>query len=130
MNNEPVAWIIDASMTDCDDNFIWNTGNYPDWQVKDWIPLYTHPVSQYKAITNTKIEPTVVSYTHPVKEQLTDEDEYWLMVEVLRAKVKEQQAEIEKLRSWVEMLVEVPFFDEIDHYRGIPVSILRKAEEK
>ena len=28
----------------------------------------THPVSQYKAITNTKIEPTVVSYTHPVKE--------------------------------------------------------------
>jgi hypothetical protein len=43
MNNEPVAWIIDASMTDCDDNFIWNTGDYPDWQVKDWIPLYTHP---------------------------------------------------------------------------------------
>ena len=43
MNNEPVAWIIDAKMTDCDDNFIWNTGNYPDWQVKDWIPLYTHP---------------------------------------------------------------------------------------
>jgi len=43
MNNEPVAWIIDANMTDCDDNFIWNTGGYPDWQVKDWIPLYTHP---------------------------------------------------------------------------------------
>ena len=48
MNNEPVAWIIDASMTDCDDNFIWNTGNYPDCQVKDWIPLYTHPVKEYK----------------------------------------------------------------------------------
>ena len=31
------------------------------------------PVSKYKAITNTKIEPTVVSYTHPVKE-LTDEE--------------------------------------------------------
>ena len=88
------------------------------------------PVSKYKAITNTKIEPTVVSYTHPVKELPTKEDEYWLMVEVLRAKVKEQQAEIEKLRNWVEMLVEVPFFDKIDHYRGIPVSILRKAEEK
>ena len=88
------------------------------------------PVSKYKAITNTKIEPTVVSYTHPVKELPTKEDEYWLMVEVLRAKVKEQQAEIEKLRNWVEMLVEVPFFDKIDHYRGIPVSILRKAEEE
>ena len=44
--------------------------------------------------------------------------------------LRQQQAEIEKLRSWVEMLVEVPFFNEIDHYRGIPVSILRKAEEK
>jgi hypothetical protein len=43
MNNEPVAWIIDVNMTDCDDNFIWNTGGYPDWQVKDWIALYTHP---------------------------------------------------------------------------------------
>jgi len=44
--------------------------------------------------------------------------------------IASQQAEIEKLRNWVEMLVEVPFFDEIDHYRGIPVSILRKAEEE
>jgi hypothetical protein len=44
--------------------------------------------------------------------------------------LRQQQAEIEKLRSWVEMLVEVPFFNEIDHYRGIPVSILRKAQEK
>ena len=28
-----------------------------------------HKENPYKAITNTKIEPTVVSYTHPVKEQ-------------------------------------------------------------
>jgi len=46
MNNEPVAWIIDVNMTDCNDNFIWNTGGYPDWQVKDWIPLYTHPAKE------------------------------------------------------------------------------------
>ena len=45
------------------------------------------------------------------------------------AMLRQQQAEIEKLRSWVEMLVEVPFFNEIDHYRGIPVAILRKAQE-
>ena len=50
MNNEPVAWIIDAKMTDCDDNFIWNTGNYPDWQVKHWIPLYTHPVKEQELL--------------------------------------------------------------------------------
>ena len=66
MNNEPVAWI--------------NKDEYHGWLNWDKntempinIPLYTHPVSQYKAITNTKIEPTVVSYTHPVKE-LTDEE--------------------------------------------------------
>ena len=53
MNNEPVAWIIDANMTDCDDNFIWNTGGYPDWQVKDWIPLYTHPA---KTLTDEEID--------------------------------------------------------------------------
>jgi hypothetical protein len=46
------------------------------------------------------------------------------------AMLRQQQSEIEKLRSWVEMLVEVPFFNEIDHYRGIPVAILRKASEK
>jgi hypothetical protein len=44
--------------------------------------------------------------------------------------LRQQQAKIEKLQSWVEMLVEVPFFNEIDHYRGIPVAILRKANEK
>ena len=53
-----------------------------------------------------------------------------LVILKLNEMLRQQQAEIEKLRSWVEMLVEVPFFDEIDHYRGIPVSILRKAEEK
>ena len=64
MNNEPYGWV--------------KNGEYvlyiekPD-SVFNYIPLYTHPVSQYQSITNTKIEPTVVSYTHPVKE-LTDEE--------------------------------------------------------
>ena len=35
--------------------------------------MNNEPVNPYKAITDTKIEPTVVSYTHPVKE-LTDEE--------------------------------------------------------
>ena len=52
------------------------------------------------------------------------------VMEIAATMLRQQQAEIEKLRSWVEMLVEVPFFDEIDHYRGIPVAILRKAQEK
>lgn len=58
--NKPVAWIIDEKMTDCDDNFIWNTGNYPDWQVKDWIPLYTHPVKEL-----TDFEIMQISATYP-----------------------------------------------------------------
>ena len=57
-----------------------------------------HKENPYKAITNTKIEPTVVSYTHPVKDkphpkcdeacmylcqmrELTDEEIYALAVE-------------------------------------------------
>ena len=74
MNNEPVAWIkqnpetLQAELHFDKPAKYWATViSNPD------IPLYTHPVSQYKAITNTKIEPTVVSYTHPVKE-LTDEE--------------------------------------------------------
>ena len=61
-------------------------------------------------------------YTHLVKE--LDED-----FDAICLENKRLQAEIEKLRSWVVMLGEAPFFNEIDHYRGSPVSILRKACE-
>ena len=59
MNNEPVAWIDKNTGKPRMEGFI---------QTDHDIPLYTHPVSQYQSITNTKIEPTVVSYTHPIKE--------------------------------------------------------------
>ena len=69
-----------------------------------------------------------------IKTMLADAESYYGEAESYLIKcetmLRQQQAEIEKLRSWVEMLVEVPFFNEIDHYRGIPVSILRKASEK
>ena len=65
MNNEPVAWMDgEGGFYHNDDYEVCKEHNIAN----DLIPLYTHPVSQYKAITNTKIEPTVVSYTHPVKE--------------------------------------------------------------
>ena len=62
MNNEPVAWMTEY-------------GIQPLYEgaLQEGMFLYTHPVNPYKAITNTKIEPTVVSYTHPVKE-LTDDE--------------------------------------------------------
>ena len=61
MNNEPVALMTEY-------------GIQPLYEgaLQEGMFLYTHPVSQYKAITNTKIEPTVVSYTHPA--ELTDEE--------------------------------------------------------
>ena len=34
--------------------------------VEDGRKPNTHPANPYQSITNTKIEPTVVSYTHPV----------------------------------------------------------------
>ena len=69
-----------------------------------------------------------------IKTLLADAESYYGEAESYLIKcetmLRQQQAEIEKLRSWVEMLVEVPFFNEIDHYRGIPVAILRKASKK
>ena len=60
--NEPVAW-MHKTIPSWVSTFI-----HPETEPNEWQPLYTYPVSQYKAITNTKIEPTVVSYIHPVKE--------------------------------------------------------------
>ena len=74
MNNKPVAWMFEkdgAYMCIKHDNRV----NYDGG-----IPLYTHPVNPYQSITNTKIEPTVVSYTHPV--ELTDE-EIWDFINAL-----------------------------------------------
>ena len=61
MNNEPVAWTTKFPKTVQDFSF-YQTQIYTE-------PLYAHPVNPYQSITDTKIEPTVVSYTHPVKEE-------------------------------------------------------------
>ena len=71
MNNNPVAWINRKGKDGGYDYLQWDK----DDEAEINTPLYAHPVSQYKAITNTKIEPTVVSYTHPVKAQ---EDAMWV----------------------------------------------------
>ena len=71
MNNEPVAWMY-------------------DWGWEKTVKTILFPHSEAKIIP---------LYLHPAKELPTKEDEYWLMVEVLRAKVKEQQAEIEALKA-------------------------------
>ena len=97
MNNEPVAWTNQYNLKANKED---KCGQFWDKPYFDGdIPLYTHPVNPYKAITNTKIEPTVVSYTHPVKE-LTDEEilkmaadmfhysEYRLVIDFARAIMK------------------------------------------
>jgi len=62
--NKPYGWVKNGEYVLYIDK--------PD-SVFNYTPLYTHPVNPYQSITNTKIEPTVVSYTNPVKE-LTDEE--------------------------------------------------------
>ena len=85
MKNEPVAWMAVNELNGSYSTFTNDQKQRLLPHVSQcygkWIPLYTYPVSQYKAITNTKIEPTVVSYTHPVKE-LTDEEIDNLIMEV------------------------------------------------
>ena len=71
MNNEPVAWM--ETYKGEPNNLDWDKSNLNyGSEFHDVVPLYTHPANPYKAITNTKIEPTVVSYTHPA--ELTDEE--------------------------------------------------------
>jgi hypothetical protein len=43
-----------------------------DGACKECYIEVTHPANPYQSITDTKIEPTIVSYTHPA--ELTDED--------------------------------------------------------
>ena len=73
MNNKPVAYVDNVWINRPDLAMDLGIGQmFSRCQLSDHqIPLYTHPVNPYQSITNTKIEPTVVSYTHPVKE-LTD----------------------------------------------------------
>ena len=65
--------------------------------VEDGRKPNTHPANPYQSITNTKIEPTVVSYTHPVKE--LDED-----FDAICLENKRLQAEIEVLKELNTML--------------------------
>ena len=71
MNNEPVAY-VDPIWMDRPDLVMSHQLEigklFARTQFTNYVPLYTHPANPYKSITNTKIEPTVVSYTHPVKE--------------------------------------------------------------
>ena len=67
MNNEPVGYIPDIALPTLTKEKSYCVINATKLDESD-IPLYTHPVNPYQSITNTKIEPTVVSYTHPVKE--------------------------------------------------------------
>ena len=69
MNNEPVAWIVKSPDGEY---LVFEKSEHPVMADCTYIPLYTHPVNPYQSITNTKIEPTVVSYTHPA--ELTDEE--------------------------------------------------------
>ena len=97
--------------------------------------MNNEPVSQYKAITNTKIEPTVVSYTHPVKE-LTDEEKAkenlrkLAMVHTMLPKVKElidqQIEEIEALKELNTMLkdaIEKRIGMDAERYSAHPVKL-------
>jgi len=107
MSTEPVAWM--SSQTDEDGDTLTMFSTYYDPLNAKQIPLYTHPANPYKVITDTKIEPTVVSYTHPVKEKLTDE-------------------EIQQV--WNKVLAEPPYNGTADRIGNFARAILRKAQEK
>jgi hypothetical protein len=68
--NEPVAWMVKAPDGEY---LVFEQSEHPVMSDCAYIPLYTHPAKT---------------------ELPTMEDEYWLMVEVLREKVKELQKDL------------------------------------
>ena len=95
MNNKPYGWVKNGEYVLYIDK--------PD-SVFNYIPLYTHPVNPYQSITNTKIEPTVVNYTHPhpdnlgLAESIIKQQE--IQIEALKAEVKQWEEWKESLNGW------------------------------
>ena len=123
MNNEPVAIRYDF------DGYGYqymDSGSGSDWQtrVKGEL-LYADPACKH-GVDDGACKECYQEATHPVKELPTKEDEYWLMVEVLRAKVKEQQAEIEALK---ELLANEGIVVGHDYLNNC-IATMRKAQKK
>ena len=89
-----------------------------------------HKENPYKAITNTKIEPTVVSYTHPVKEQ--DTECQYCKQGCIRCDARKQLTDEEINKLWAEshedgIAVQQGFTTQQHYFAHL---ILRKASEK
>ena len=83
--------------------------------------------SPYKAITNTKIEPTVVSYSYPVKEQ--DTDCQYCKQGCIRCDARKQLTDEEISQVYKE--VSEPFGEKrLYEIHSFARAILRKASEK
>ena len=86
-----------------------------------------HKENPYKAITNTKIEPTVVSYSYPVKEQ--DTDCQYCKQGCIRCDARKQLTDEEISQVYKE--VSEPFGEKrLYEIHVFARAILRKAQEK
>ena len=89
--------------------------------------LKAHPVNPYQSITDTKIEPTIVSYTHPVKEHFEDEPQAEELHEIMQSNAELTDEEI-LISAQYNGIRASEILDEyvIEFAR----AILRKASEK
>ena len=141
MNNEPVAWIWSedgCNMGVClDQDKQIGKQEFQDYS----IPLYTHPANPYQSITDTKIEPTVVSYTHPadlmdeeIIESLAElEHEQWMKwADTIMQTEKISDARFARWAScmipYADLTEEMKEFDRVWARKAL--AILRKASEK
>ena len=130
MNNEPVAWIWSedgCNMGVClDQDKQIGKQEFQDYS----IPLYTHPANPYQSITDTKIEPTVVSYTHPTKEYFEDEPQAEELHEIMQSNAELTDEEIIKVYQslWKFLPAEEPRLAK--DIKEFARAILRKASEK
>ena len=120
MKNKPVAWMVDGVLF----TSLGAALNISFDIKQPCIPLYTHPANPYQSITDTKIEPTVVSYTHPVTEHFEDEPQAEELHEIMQSNAELTDEEIIDIKTLMEI-----------NYGCVPPlefarAILRKAREK
>ena len=97
-----------------------------------------HQVSTYKAVTDTKIEPTVVSYTHPAKEPTDDVAKYHYnkghedgrKFATVKELTDEDIRNIWASENGLEDMDMCKFDNFLQTFRFVEQAILRKAQEK
>ena len=98
--------------------------------MEEWLEANSNLANPYQSITDTKIEPTVVSYTHPVNtcKHGVDDGACKECYQEVTHPAELTDEEIQQV--WNKVLAEPPYNGTADRIGNFAKAILRKAQEK